>query len=94
MGDKALVKHPGTPVEILVDEQSFTFETGYVFRGMTISPAVDGWNCVIRATDKKGVKVYAIQSAPTAEEACDAVMGVIQSKEAHYFWRMDSFATD
>jgi len=82
------------PVQIDVDTKGFLFETGNVFRGLTVSPAVEGWNCVIRATDKKGVHVYAITSAETAKEACENIMGLLMSKEASYFWRLDAWAKD
>ena len=94
MSNKPIDLSKTPPCAVQVDLTRFQFETGSHFRGMTISPAVDGWNCVIRATDKKGVKVYAIQSAETIETACETVVELVCSKDASYFWRMDSFATD
>jgi len=94
MSDKDTTAKPGTPIEIRVDMKSFAFETGCTFRGMTISPAVDGWNFIVRATDKKGIAVYAMASGEDVAYTCESLMTMLQGKEAHYFWRLDAWAKD
>jgi len=94
MSTNAGTTKPGAPIKFQVDMKSFAFETGCTFRGITISPAVDGWNFIVRATDKKGIAVYAMSSGESVEDTCDALMTMLQGKEAHYFWRLDAWAKD
>jgi len=78
--------------KLVFDEQAFAFETGYAFRGLTISKKEDGYNCVLRATDAKGVHVYSIWQGEDPVEGFEKLWEGVTSKEAQYFWRLDGWA--
>lgn len=77
---------------VKVDLQGFAFETGMDFRGLTISKREDGWNFVIRATDKDGTDLYCIEQKESLDVAFEDLWGVVCSKDAKYFWRLDSWS--
>lgn len=77
---------------LVFDAKAFVFETGYTFRGLTVSSKDNQYNCVLRATDKDGVHVYCIHQADDPVEGFDVLWGLVTSKDAKYFWRLDGWA--
>lgn len=75
-----------------VDLQHFAFETETTFRGLTISQKEDGWNIVVRATDKNGSQIYAIVQHEDINVGLAELASALASKDAHYFWRLDTWA--
>jgi len=74
-----------------IDLKHFAFETGMVFRGLTISKKEDYWNAVIRATDQKKNAVYCINQGETPQEAIEGLTTLFTLKNTSYIWRLDSW---
>lgn len=76
-------------LNIKFDDKEFAAATGNTFRGLTISRAEEGWNVVVRATDKEGVDVYAMYQEEDIEAGFNDLMDDLASKQAKYLWRLD-----
>lgn len=80
-------------VRLDIDDKGFIFDTGLTFRGLTISEAPGGWNCVLRAREKSGAPVYAMTTATEPAEGLAKLYEAVSHGKGERLWRHDRFAT-
>ena len=78
---------------LTLDEKGFHFDTGYGFRGLTVSEAPGGWNCVIRGLDKRNSPVYAMTVAPDPAQGIADLFSALSHGTGDRLWRHDRFAS-
>lgn len=76
---------------ISVDEQEFTFQTGCVLNGLSLSRTDDGWSFSIRAFDRKGNALYARGTGTDIESVTDGLLDTLYSRDGRALWRADKF---
>jgi hypothetical protein len=74
------------------DPQHFAFETGYAFRGLTISEAVTGFNVVLRAYAPDRTPVYAMTTAEHPGQGLERLATALSKRDGYELWRFDRFA--
>lgn len=79
-------------VVIHIDEQGFVFETGVMFRGLTISETSGGFNCVLRGREANGNPVYAMTTAEIPDEGLNRLWDAVRRGNGSVMWRHDRFA--
>lgn len=81
-------------IDIHIDEKGFVFATEYTFRGLTISEAPGGFNCVIRAREKTGMPVYAMTVDEDPTEGITRLYAALCLGNGKILWRQDRFALE
>lgn len=79
--------------EVKIDPQAFAFETGYAFRGLTISEGPQGWRIILRATKSDGEDVYSMTEAIDIHEGFEKLYDAVTGKESGYLWHHDRFSS-
>lgn len=74
------------------DVQGWASDTNVAFRGLTVSEREDGWNCVIRGTDREGVAVYAMMTGEDPNEVMNELVKALLGQGGGYLWRLDKWA--
>lgn len=80
-------------LQLLLDDKGFIFDTGFTFRGLTVSETSTGFNCVVRATSKAGGPVYAMTSDTDPAEGLNRLYDALSQGNGHTLWRFDRFAS-
>jgi len=75
-----------------IDILGFAADTGMTFRGLSVTERGDGWNVVIRASNRSGERVYAMVTAVDPMEGVDALFEYVSSRGGVNAWRIDKYA--
>lgn len=78
--------------EVKIDPQAFAFETGYTFRGLTVSEGGGVWRIILRGLSKKGEAVYAMSEHTDIHEGFEALYDALAGEGNNYLWHHDRFA--
>lgn len=76
----------------ILDPQVFAFETGYSFRGMTISENSQGYNIILRAYAPDKSAVYAMGSNADPLDGLQALFNALSTAKGTSLWRIDNYA--
>ena len=76
-----------------LDEQEFSFLTGLVFRGFTVSKTGFGWNVTLRAMDAKGLFLYCTHTGANFEQVFQELISAQGSRRSGEIWFRDKFAS-
>lgn len=80
--------------ELLLDPKEFSFFTGAVFRGLSITPAREGgWNVIIRAF-RGNQAVYAMNVADDPHDGVRRLLWALRAGYGHDLWRKDKYFDD
>ena len=78
--------------KVAVDEKEFTFLTGKVFRGLSITPRDTHWALVLRAWDTRGQPVYCMIEQDDLYGIGDTLMDILAEKNPKMGWHFDRYA--
>ena len=76
---------------LLLDPKEFSFLTGQVFRGLTISQTGDGWNVTLRAFLQGDEAVYAMTCGPEPHEALMTLLQALGTRNGFSLWHRDKY---
>lgn len=79
-------------LKYLLDPKEFAAVTGATFRGVSVTPNGDGWNCIVRATLRDGQPVYAMTVNQDPAAGLNDVMWMVSSRGGASCWRHDRYA--
>ncbi len=79
-------------LSLTFDEQVFSFETGVVFRGLSITPKPKGFNIVLRVSDRHGKALYAMSFHKKPSVGLRNLMEAICRKGGLAMFHADKFA--
>ncbi len=82
-----------TALQLFLDGKGFVFDTGYIFRGLTISENGGGFNCVLRAWTRTNQAVYAMTTADDPQEGINKLYEALSHGNGDTLWRPDKFAS-
>lgn len=83
---------PTHTVTFTIHEKEFVFETGYRFRGLTISLHPEGWNIILRGFDRKDMPVYCMVVAEDPGKGLEQLFWIISARGGKDVWRFDKWA--
>ena len=76
----------------VLDPQTFAFETGVTFRGLTISENSEGYNVVIRGYDQSGLPVYCMTHDTDYLDGLTRLIWAVSRGNGANLWRKDKYA--
>lgn len=80
------------PIKILVSPKSFSFDLGADFRGLTISPAPNGFNIILRASLSNGTAVYSMTVADDIAVGLSDLVEALSGSGGAKLWHFDKYA--
>lgn len=79
-------------LSLAFDPKAFTFETGVVFRGLTVTEKPEGFNIIIRGRGRSKEPLYAMTQHESPSLGLLSLMKALSTKHGRRMWHHDRFA--
>ncbi len=77
--------------EVILDEQEFSFLTGKIFRGLTISETGGSFRIILRAFGEDYAPLYCISEHHDVREGLSNLLEALGTRGAAQLWHHDKF---